>query len=366
VTEPGKTVTDHRSRRQLHDVAALLSSLDQETAVALLSRLPSDLQQQLRAAVSHHGEFSVERQRALSEEMCHALRQQNGLEPDLAAESESPEQRSDEAQEAPLDECVSGPAPVSQPAGSLSPGGTSLGGSSLDQLARLLQKEHPQTVAAVLSTLVPHRAARLMLAFSPGKQYETVRRIAEMERTDMESLVEVERELREQIEREDNRSRPANDGWQAVQSILMSVDTTARQDIIDNLERFDTKLASRLGGCGEPAGDGELSSVESHYLTAVAFDRLADLDAVILENVFRMIPHQTALNALAGASHGCLKDLMHRLPDDMTQRLQLDLAAIGPLRLRDIHQAQAMLVQTARRVADASALRERDRLRLSA
>ena len=134
-----------------------------------------------------------------------------------------------------------------------------------------------------------------------------------MDRTDLESLLEIERELLDQLKRADERQQVAKSGWQAVQSILLSADPTSRRSIMSNLERFDMHFADRLRGDELAAEDGD-GQRHSQYLTAVAFDRLADLDADTLAHVVRLVPNETMIQALAGASHTCLKDLLDKLP----------------------------------------------------
>ena len=344
------------SEQQIQDVAQLVRSLDSETAEALLGRFSPDLSQRIRQAVAQLDEVPAARKQEISADFCEVLR---GAETAPTTSADLP------VHEPPLvsdhaDKTNAQPAQPTQPAAP-----DHLVGGSLDQLAELLRKEHPQTVAAVLTTLIPQRAARLILALPAGQQYEVVRRIAQMDRTDLESVVEIERELQDQLQRADDRQQVAKNGWQAVQSILLSADPMSRQGIMGNLERFDMQLANRLRGHEVDHDDGD--AVRSHhYLTAVAFDRLADLDQETLAHVVHLVPHETVIQALAGASHTCLKDLMDKLPAEVAARLRMDLAAIGPLRLGDIHQAQALLVATARQVVNTSALTTRDRLRVSA
>lgn len=346
----------------LRDVAVLVASLDPQMAEVLLSRFTPEQASRVRQAILELDEPPASQQRLVLAEFVEMLRSTTA---EGAPAEESVVIAPSEA-DTPTDQEPRVDQPTLPDVEQVSPLHAA---SSIDQIARLMKAEHPQTVAAVLSTLAPPRAALLIQSLPPGQQYEVVRRIAEMEPSDVESLLEVEQELREQIQREHEDEGESQGGWDAVRSILDSADGKSRSDIIDNLVRFDAALADRLaetaGRNGDAAATG--SSVENQYRTAISFDRLADLDGQLLETLFQLVPHQTAVTALAGASHGCVHDLMSRLPRNITERLRESLAAIGPLRLSEIHEAQATIVKAARGLAKAQAGgSESSRLRLSA
>lgn len=347
---------DDSKYQALQDVAALVADLDPPLAELLLSRFTPEQARQVRQAVLELTALPESQQRPISGDFVEMLR----------STPESSPQPQATAVASPFKELASGPSPaeVIPDVEQVSPLHAA---SSVDQIARLMKAEHPQTVAAVLSTLAPQRAALLIQSLPPGQQYEVVRRIAEMEPTDVESLLEVEQELREQIQREHEDERASHGGWEAVRSILDSTDGKSRSDIIDNLIRFDVTLADRLTEPDTNLDAVNRGGIESHYRTAVSFDRLADLEVQLLDTLFQLVPHKTAVTALAGASHGCLQDLTSRLPREISERIRQSLAAIGPLRLSEIHAAQATIVTAAQGLMRAHAGGiESNRLRLSA
>ncbi len=346
--------TDETRSHHLRDVARLVASLDADTAETLLSRFSDEQARLVREAVYELAESPLDRA-SVSADFLEVLQGSvAGTESAYAAEVE-PEpcvERGDSDENSDLLGVVAEDS-AEIPLRSESPDVVHVAeasprlhtNSSVDQIARHLRNEHPQTIAAVLTTLAPSRAAVLIQLLPPGQQYEVVRRIAEMEKGDSESMLEVEQQLREEIQREHEDDQRNHGGWNAVRSILDSADFHSRSKIIDNLVRFDANLMTRFStatSLNESASEGA-----SYARTAAEFDQLIELDHQVLSNLFELVPRPTATTALAGASQNCLRELISNLPVDVALDIKRRLSAIGPLRLGDIHAAQATMVEAA-------------------
>ena len=111
------------------------------------------------------------------------------------------------------------------------------------QLINFIQDEHPQTVALILSYLVPQQAAQVVSALPPEKQADVARRIAVMDRTSPEIIKEVEKVLESKLASLVNQDYTIIGGVDAVVEILNTVDRGTERHIMETLEVEVPELA---------------------------------------------------------------------------------------------------------------------------
>lgn len=202
-----------------------------------------------------------------------------------------------------------------------------------EKLTPLLEGEHPQTIAVVVSHLPPDRASAVLSALGAGLQADVLRRLVELDEADPATLREVEQGLKSRIVEQvrDERRRAA--GLQAVNSILAASDPRVRRQILANLTRHDRRLAGKLAPPQLEFGD------------------LAMLDDANLEFVLQSADASVVRLALAGAPPLLCDRVMRLLPTAEARLLRQDLESLGPTRLSDMEQAQAELAALARGLA---------------
>ena len=240
---------------------------------------------------------------------------------------------------------------VSPLAASLS---SALDDASIDSLVKILRDEHPQTLAVVMATLPPVRAASFLRRFRSSKQAEILRRVAEIEEADPMILEEMQQELIHQLTRESDE--PVKAGLHMVHSIISATPTKERAELLTKLADSDHELARSLSpresqeSTVAVSRESSCSPRSAQPPVSVLFDRFVDLDRLNLIEVFSRLPTDVAALALAGASQPCLADVLERLPSDLSQELREGIREIGPLRLSDIQSAQQAAVSTSREV----------------
>ena len=114
------------------------------------------------------------------------------------------------------------------------------------QLINFIQDEHPQTVALILSYLVPQQAAQVVSALPPEKQADVARRIAVMDRTSPEIIKEVEKVLESKLASLVNQDYTIIGGVDAVVEILNTVDRGTERHIMETLEVEVPELAEEI------------------------------------------------------------------------------------------------------------------------
>lgn len=200
-------------------------------------------------------------------------------------------------------------------------------------LANYLQKEYPQTVAVVLSKITPDHAARVLAQLPEGFAMEVVMRMLRMEAVQKEVLDDVEKTLRTEF--------------------MMNLAKTNRRDsheimaeIFNNLERAtETKFMTSLEERSPEAAD----KIRSLMFT---FEDLSRLDPSAIQTIIRSADKEKLPLALKGASDG-MKDLFFsNMSERAAKIMKEDMGAMGPVRLKDVEEAQASLVATAKDLAD--------------
>ncbi|WP_424135246.1 flagellar motor switch protein FliG [Roseomonas chloroacetimidivorans] len=216
-----------------------------------------------------------------------------------------------------------------------------LGNVSEGVLANYLKNEYPQTVAVVLSKVRPDHAARVLALLPEGFAMEVVMRMLRMETVQKEALEGVERTLK--MEFMSNLARASRqDSHEVMAEIFNNLDRAAEGRIMAALEERNRESAERIRAL------------------MFTFDDLSRLDAPGVQLLLRTVDKEKLALALKGASD-TLKDLFYRnLSERAAKMLKDEVASLGAVRLRDVDEAQAMMVATAKDLAAAGQLQLED------
>jgi flagellar motor switch protein FliG len=206
-----------------------------------------------------------------------------------------------------------------------------------EKLAGLLCSERPPTVALVLSHLPPERAGEVMARLTPALQVEVVRRLAEMQSTDPESLREVERVLQSRWLQQFAIERGRDAGPESVAKILAACDPATRGQILDNLAVHDRQLAEQFGE------------------RPIAFEELGKFADAALLAVYRAAEPEVARLAFLGATPALVERLLRLMPPREAKRLRHRLAHPGPICLSDVEEARRRIAALAQQMSRSSA-----------
>lgn len=200
-----------------------------------------------------------------------------------------------------------------------------LGNVNEDILANFLQKEYPQTVAVVLSKISTDHAARVLGMFPEGFALEVINRMLQMETVQKEILEEIEKTLRKEFMSNLARTQ-RRDSHELVAEIFNNMERATESRFMEKLEQSTPDAAEKI---------------RSLMFT---FEDLLKLDQASMQAVIRAVDKERLPLALKGATDS-LKDLFF---DNMSERaakiMKEDMAAMGPVRLRDVEEAQQYIV----------------------
>ena len=199
-------------------------------------------------------------------------------------------------------------------------------------LANYLKNEYPQTVAVVLSKIRADHAARVLAMLPDGFAMEVVMRMLRMESVQKEVLDGVERTLRSEFM--SNLARTTRrDAHEMMAEIFNNLDRQAETRFVAALEERNREAAEKI---------------KSLMFT---FDDLQRLSAVAIQALLRVVEKDKLPLALKGASERLRELFFTNLSERAGKMLRDDIEALGPVKLRDVDEAQAAIVVLAKDLA---------------
>jgi len=199
-------------------------------------------------------------------------------------------------------------------------------------LANYLKNEYPQTVAVVLSKLRPEHAARVLAILPEDLSLDVVNRMLKMEAVQKEVLERVEATLRTEF--------------------MSSLSQTRRRDahevMAEIFNNFDRQTETRFMTSLEEANRESAERIKSLMFT---FDDLVRLDTGSAQTLMRQVDKDKLGVALKGASEAVREFFLKNMSTRAAKMLVDDMQAMGPVRLRDVDEAQSLLVNLAKDLA---------------
>ena len=200
-----------------------------------------------------------------------------------------------------------------------------LGNVNEEVLANFLQKEYPQTVAVVISKIQPAHAARVLAMLPENFALEVVMRMLRMETVQKEVLEDVERTLRTEFMSNLARTQ-RRDSHEAMAEIFNSLERSVETKFMEELERTVPESAEKI---------------RSLMFT---FEDLLKLDPTAIQTIIRAVDKEKLPVALKGATE-TLRDLFFsNMSERAAKIMKEDMASMGPVRLRDVEEAQQVIV----------------------
>lgn len=203
------------------------------------------------------------------------------------------------------------------------------------QLVNFIQNEHPQTIALILSYLDPQKSAQVVSSLNPEKQSEVAKRIATMDRTYPEVIKEVELVLEKKLSNLVTQDYTKAGGVQSVVEILNAVDRGTEKHIMENLEMSDPELAEEI------------------KKRMFVFEDIISLDSTAIQRFIRDIENSDLAIALKGATDEVKEVILSNMSKRMAEMISEDMEFMGPVRLRDVEEAQQKVVNVIRKLEEA-------------
>jgi flagellar motor switch protein FliG len=304
--------------------ATLMLAVGEEQASKLFARLHEDEIRDISLAMAMLGTVSAE----AVEELCREFAESLGMAGNLIGSFETTEKML--MRTLPKDRVSQIMEEIRGPAGRTM--WDKLGNVSEGVLANYLKNEYPQTVAVVLSKVRPDHAARVLALLPEGFAMEVVMRMLRMETVQKEALEGVERTLKAEFM--SNLARASRrDAHEMMAEIFNNLDRGAEGRIMAALEERNRDAAEKIRGL------------------MFTFDDLSRLDTAGVQAVIRAVEKDRLALALKGASEELRNMFLKNMSERAAKMLKDDIAGLGPVKLRDVDEAQAAIVVMAKDMA---------------
>ncbi len=204
------------------------------------------------------------------------------------------------------------------------------------QILNFIQDEHPQTIALILSYLAPQQAALIMSALPPDRQADVAKRVATMDRTSPDVIKEVERVLESKLSSLVNQDYTVIGGVDAVVEILNAVDRGTEKHIMETLEIEDPELADEI------------------RKKMFVFEDILLLDDRAIQRVLRDVDNNDLAVALKGSTEQVQNAIFNNLSKRLAAMIKEDMEFMGPVRMKDVEEAQQKIVNIIRKLEDSA------------
>ena len=202
------------------------------------------------------------------------------------------------------------------------------------QVFNFIQDEHPQTIALILSYLAPGQSAMILGSLPPEKQADVAKRIAMMDRTSPDVIREVEGVLERKLASLVNQDYAIIGGVDAVVEILNAVDRATEKHIMETMEIDEPELADEI------------------RKKMFVFEDILLLDDRAIQRVLRDVDNKDLAIALKGSNEEVQNAIFNNLSKRLAAMIKEDMEFMGPVRMKDVEEAQQKIVGIIRKLED--------------
>ena len=194
------------------------------------------------------------------------------------------------------------------------------------QILTILQQEHAQTIALVLTHLEPSQSSKILSQLPSQKQAEVVQRIAQMESTSPEVIHQVEQIIERKLSVAGTGEYSSMGGVETIVSVLNKVDRGTEKSILSSLEIEAPEL------------------VEEIKERMFVFEDIVKLDVRSVQRVIREISDLDLAYALKVASDDVKNSIYQNMSARRSEMIQEEIEMMGPMKLKDVEDAQTSIV----------------------
>ena len=201
-------------------------------------------------------------------------------------------------------------------------------------IAEVLEEEHPQIAATVMTQLYDEQAAKVLELLPEAIRKDVILRIARMEELDPRAMEELDRVLESQLGKLQRTPPRKVMGPDNLAAILNATDSQLEQEMLDALTSVDEELSDDVK--------------EKMFI----FDSLMQLDDKGFQRLVREVAQENLLTALKGVDDVLAERFFNNMSERAAEILREDMDASGPVKLADVEAAQKEIVRTAKKLAD--------------
>ena len=205
-------------------------------------------------------------------------------------------------------------------------------------IADMIQAEHPQVVAIILSVLETGVAAEVLNFLPPDARAEIMQRVASLEQVQPSAMDELEAIMKKQFSTNSSSKSSSLGGVKAAANILNQTKTTLEAAVMSGLRDIDPDL---------------MQQIQDNMFT---FENLVSVDNKGIAKIMANVEPDLMMKALKGASEAVKEKFLGSMSERARGMFRDDMEALPPMRLSDVEMAQKMVMRAARKLADAGDL----------
>ncbi len=203
------------------------------------------------------------------------------------------------------------------------------------QVLNFIRHEHPQTIALVMSYLDPKQAGMVVSSLDPEIQRVVIERIATMTVASPDYIREAERVLERKLSSIDLAENTVVGGIESVVEILGAVDRSTEKMILEAIQESDPELVDEI------------------HRRMFVFEDIINLPGLIFQRIIKDVDTDVLTIALKGASEEISKMIYANISKRMAETIKENMDYMGPVRVKDVENAQQTIVNVIRRLEDA-------------
>lgn len=193
----------------------------------------------------------------------------------------------------------------------------------------LIEREHPQTIAVIISQFSPARAAEIVREMGPERQAEVMVRLAQLKSVPSSVMVEIDRQFAMELESMGDGERQEIEGVKIAINLLKRMEGERSEALIEELSAIDTSLADEL------------------RKSMFTFEDLLRIDGRGMQAVLKEVSTESLVVALKTASDEIREKVFGAVSSRAAGMLRDELEMLGPMKVSDVEQAQQQIVESA-------------------
>lgn len=201
-------------------------------------------------------------------------------------------------------------------------------------IAGLIENEHPQIQAIVVSYLPAELAAEVLPEMPEEVRTDVLVRMASLETVDPKALSELNQSLQQQVEGVVSKQHSATQGIRVVANILNAMDSALQEQTMERVREADSELATKVQ--------------EQRYV----FDDLLNIPDRDFQIVLRELPTDRLAVALKGADQALRDKVFNNMSKRAADIFKDDMETLGPVKLSDVEEAQKEIVEVVQKLAE--------------
>ena len=203
-----------------------------------------------------------------------------------------------------------------------------------NQILNVIHNEHPQIIALVLSYIEPRQSAQIIASLPSDRQTEIISRISKMGSSSAEYVKEAERILERKVTSMGYTDNIVVGGIDTIVDIVNALDRSSEKNILESLDVSDSELADEI------------------RKRLFVFEDIAKLNNVTVQRVLREISNTDLAVALKMATEDVTKSIFSNISKRLQEMIKDDMEVMGPVRVRDVEEAQQRIVNVIRKLED--------------